>query len=163
MNSHQFFQVTISLLVLVPTHAQTQAMAPPIDRTKLERPFPVVTAEFSDIEKFYSSVRAKIEGAGFRVQREDSRNGVIEASKPDPGSTGGEDRIVVWIERDLQQPLSKVQVYVLFGHYEQVLTGTGKNLLRVAGYALPEAFIEQRIGDLRRSLLAMSKPAEKER
>ena len=121
----------------------------PKDPTPFERPSSLCTFNSSDVQRSFQKIVGIVSDQGFKSDGADLSNGQLSAWRRDSESSPNQDKILVWLERDFDQPQSKVHLYLLYGRYEQFFGANG-NLARVK---VDADFENQQIGTLWQKLI----------
>lgn len=79
------------------------------DPTPLEKPRPLISLELDPANAHEKVVKA-LGSQEFSHDTEDSRTGSIEARGPDPRTPGAFDRVIIWLERDYQEPSKRANM-----------------------------------------------------
>jgi hypothetical protein len=113
--------VLLAFVLFLSLRAQAPpAPAPTIHPDDLIKPEPLVILKASDPRELLLKIRNILNGQGFSIIKSDS--GSIEANhldrKDDPESDY--DRVIIWLERDLEKPAELIKVYLIWGRYELV-------------------------------------------
>jgi len=90
----------------------------PEDPTPLMRPRPLCSMKGSNPRAAVARLTALLASNGFTLEEASDVTGEIHARAK---LTDGEERVVIWIERDLSQPLLSFTVYLQSGRYQRVL------------------------------------------
>jgi len=110
-----------TLVVICPKSDWAQAPAPPIDRTPLARPKPICAKAEPDAAKVMRDLVSMATMAGFSPREQNTADGTLEAWKMDAPNSENSDRVVIWIERDLNRPANMIQIYLSFGRYMKII------------------------------------------
>jgi serine/threonine protein kinase len=86
-----------------------------------QRPAYLVAFKTGDGEKVFSKVSKALVDNGFMVSRSDSDRGELEATRNDSDSSGGSDKVLVWLERDFGKPNSLIKLYFVYGRFETLI------------------------------------------
>lgn len=130
----------------VPVTAQQPGK--PEDPRELARPVSLCNIKRTDPRAALQELLSLVEGAGFTITVVHWNQGDLEASKPDGSAS---DRLVLWIERDLTEPTTRLNVYVAYGRYEQFWGAL--DLKRVV---VDAKFEESRIGTLKQRIVKLA-------
>jgi hypothetical protein len=118
--------------------------------TPLQRPAYLVVFKTGDGGKVFSEVSKTIVDNGFMVSRSDSDRGELEATRNDSGSSGGSDRVLVWLERDFEKPNNLIKLYFVYARF-QTLVGHDEPVRVKTG---PQQE-KQQVGSLKQALLLL--------
>jgi len=129
-----------------------QQPAPPIHPTPLARPETLVSISSDNPVKVLETVRQTISAAGYEIVRIDPLAGTLEATRADSGSSKDYDKIVLWLERDLREPTRYINLYLLYGRYEEILAAR-RDIYRVV---VSSAFEAERTAPIRKALMALA-------
>jgi hypothetical protein len=125
-----------------------QQPAKPLNPTPLERPSPVATVRTADVILTLHEARDSAVAAGFKVTKLDQGNLLIDARRLDRPGAKNYDRVLIWLQRTAQDPLKEVELYLLYGRYEEVWA----DQLDIYRVVVSDDFEEARIGALRTAL-----------
>jgi len=84
------------------------------DLTPFERPEPLFLVRSADTVRLFKEISGTVQGYGFTVTRNSSKEGVIEAFRRTQNEY---DKIIIWMERDFSEPTKYVKVYFSFGRF----------------------------------------------
>jgi hypothetical protein len=97
-----------------------QSVAPKLDESPFERPNVLLLLKSSTPAKAYQDMKRALTSDGFEITSESAASDEIHASRrtlpKDTTGTSPEDRVIVWLERDLATPTA-VRVYGLHARY----------------------------------------------
>ncbi|MGH7491167.1 MAG: hypothetical protein ACREOO_02105 [bacterium] len=131
--------------------ARAQQPAPPIDHTPLARPRPAGVFQTNDVQKLLRMISDSVQHAGYKVNSFDVREAALEATKPDDAQSKNYDKVIIWLERDVQEPAKFVKLYMLYGRYEYLLAQR-RDVYRIQ---IDQTFEQARVGKLKESLLML--------
>ena len=139
------------LLIVACCTVSIQAQQPgkPKDSTPFERPRSICIFSTSDVRNAFQKIVAIVANQGFKSDGVDWSNGQLSAWRSDSESSPNQDKILLWLERDFEQPQSKARLYLLYGRYEQFF-GVSGDLTRVK---IDADFENHQIGVLRQKLV----------
>ena len=132
---------------IVPIAAQQPGK--PKDPTPFARPKPLCTFNASDVHGAFQKLAGIVADQGFKSDGINWSDGELSASRRDSNTSANQDRILLWLERDFEQPQSKLRLYLLYARYEQFFGSSG-DLTRVK--ADPD-FENQQVGQLKQKLI----------
>jgi hypothetical protein len=144
--------VTLKCLLIVvvwctvSVHAQQPGKSK--DPTPFARPKFLCTFNTSDVHNAFQKILGIITVQGFKSDGINWSDGELSAWRRDNSASPNQDKILVWLERDLEQPQSKVRLYLLYARYEQFF-GTS-DLTRVKA---DSDFESQQVGQLKQKLI----------
>src|SRR3989442_2720737 len=121
----------------------------PKDPTPFARPKPFCTFNTSDVRVAFQNVAGIVADQGFKSDEVNLSYGQLSASRRDNDGSPNQDKILVWLERDFEQPQSRVRLYLVYGRYEQFFGANGE-LTRVK---VDSDFESQRVGQLKQKLI----------
>jgi hypothetical protein len=138
------------LLVVVCCTVFLQAQQPgkAKDPTPFGRPKFLCTFNASDVRGALQKIMGIVADQGFKSDGINWSDGELSAWRRDSNTSPNQDKILVWLERDFEQPEAKVRLYLLYGRYEQFF-GTS-DLTRVKA---DSDFESQQIGQLKQKLI----------
>ena len=126
------------------------------DLTAFARPKSLCTFNTNDPHGTLQKILDIISAQGFKSDGIDWSMGEINASRRDSGNSPDQDKLLIWLERDFEQPQTKVRLYLIYGRFEQWF-GTNGDLVRVKA---DEYYEGVRIGKLKQNLIDLaSKPS----
>jgi hypothetical protein len=140
--------VTILYCVLPKTGSPQQPVA--LDPSPLERPSAMTVIKTRDPIALYGSLAKLVTEGGFTIMSQDSRSGTVIGTKNDETSVENYDKVVVWLERDFQQPSEFVNVYFAYGRFEKVFGRSEPARIKIT--AQDE---QHRVGQLKQALLLL--------
>ena len=97
----------------------------------------------------FQKIVAIVTNQGFKSDGVDWSSGQLSAWRSEGESSPNQDKILLWLERDFEQPQSKLRLYLLYGRYEQFF-GVSGDLTRVK---VDADFENHQIGALRQKLM----------
>ena len=131
---------------------RAQAVAPPINPAPLEHPSPLVTVSTADMAGLLAKIRGALRAADFEISRLDAARFVVEARHPGIPAKGF-DRILVWLEWNPHEPGRTVELYLVYGRYEEIWTQEGRETHRVV---VNQAVEDQRAGPIKQALIDLA-------
>ena len=142
------------LLVVVCCIVSLSAQQPgkPKDPTPFARPKPLCTFNTSDVRVAFQKVAGIVADQGFKSDGINWSDGELSAWRRDGNSSPNQDKVIVWLERDFEQPQSKVRLYFVYGRFEQFF-GTNGELTRVK---VDPDFESQQVGPLKQKLIDLA-------
>jgi len=129
-----------------------QAVAREINPAPLEHPQSLVTIRTRGPSKLFSRIQDSVRSAGFEISRVDATRFLLDARRPG-APTKDFDRILVWLEWTPQEPLKSVDLYLLYGRYEEIWTQEGKGTHRVV---VDQSFEDEHVGQVRQALIQLT-------
>lgn len=85
------------------------------DPTPFEPPKPICTLKIVDLDVAVNALAKVLAVRGFSLESTSEQNGQIFAKKVDGDA---EDRVLIWLERDLAKPNERFRVYFAGAIYE---------------------------------------------
>jgi hypothetical protein len=128
----------------------TQKLAPPVDPTPLERPFPLYIMKIDTNFILLDLIADTLESYKFNIVRRDDREQLIEAQRLDAPNSKDHDKILIWLERDFQEPKKYVKIFFQYGRYLKIWS----EIKRVKVNSDQET---ERIGKLKKAIISISK------
>jgi len=129
--------------------ASAQDPAPQIDPAPLQRPARLVAIDTHDIDLTFAKIRAAVIASGFAIANTDPDTYFLEAIRPFTGPPPSYDRVIIWLQRSVQKPLTRVDVYLGYGHFEEIIAEKTDYLRVVVG----TPYIDSHVGPLKKRLL----------
>lgn len=131
MKKHVLIFVTL-LLLFSASSLKGQAPAPPIDNAPLERPnyLTIFKIKNGDSESYFTAILDSVKKYGFSIVQNDLKEKLIVAEKHVGFESKNYDKIIIWFERDFQQPLVYVKVFLLCGRYKYII-GAKSGVFRI--------------------------------
>ena len=140
----------LCLMMLFAANCWTQEPAPPLDPTPLERPIPLSIVKI-DIHFILLDVIADtLESYKFDIVRKDEREQLIEAKRLDSPDSKDHDKVLIWLERDFQEPQKYVKIFLQYGRYLEIWSDVKRIKIN------PEEENE-RNGKLKKAIISISK------
>jgi hypothetical protein len=102
------FSIVVLLVFAFPVASQQPA--PKVDMTPLARPGPLAVIRVQDPATLLAKVADVLRRGGFLLRQTDTRDQFIDATRPDSAPSKNYDRVLVWLERDFQDPSQTVKV-----------------------------------------------------
>ena len=136
----------------------TQAAAPPLDPSPFSRPHSLCTIAGTEPQEALSKIIEKVKAEKFSIDEIDPGEGYFTASRTDnaPASSGAVnervDKLIGWIERDLNHPTDHFKVFLIYGRYEKVWAGT----LEMRRILVNDTYETGKVGTLKQHLVAMA-------
>ena len=146
-------RTAISLLcfmMLVAANSWAQEPAPPLDPTPLERPIPLCIVKIDTHFILLDLIADTLESYKFDVVRKDEREQLIEAKRLDKPDSKDHDKVLIWLERDFQEPYKYVKIFLQYGRYLEIWSDVKRIKIN------PEVENE-RIGKLKKAIISISK------
>jgi hypothetical protein len=123
-------QVCLPVLVYCTFPFFITSPARPKDQDLFTRPKSLCTINTTDVRPTFQRVLDIVVSEGFKSDGINWSDGEFSAWRRD-GDSQAQDKIIVWLERDFEQPQSRVHVYILYARYEQFLGITGLTRVQV--------------------------------
>jgi hypothetical protein len=140
----------LCFMMLFAANCWTQEPAPPLDPTPLERPIPLSIVKI-DIHFILLDVIADtLESYKFDIVRKDEREQLIEAKRLDSPDSKDHDKVLIWLERDFQEPQKYVKIFLQYGRYLEIWSDVKRIKIN------PEEENE-RNGKLKKAIISISK------
>ena len=154
MSRKRWASISIPLLLLVlfrTGFAQPLGVAPLTDPRPLERPTPFAFVDTGDSARILPGIAAVLIDFGYSIQV--IEKALIDAKRLDSLDPQDDDqdydRVIVWLERDFDRPLERLNVYLLYGRYEMIWGET----TRIFRIMLSEEDEAARVGALRSAII----------
>jgi hypothetical protein len=128
-----------------------QAPAPRIDPTPLARPSPLAVLQTPDPANVLDRIAVIVRNQGFVVSQLNVSDQVIEARRPDAARAKAYEKVLIWLERDFNQPATRVKIFFLYGRYEEILASR-RDVYRVEVSSAEE---DANVGTLKQALLSL--------
>jgi hypothetical protein len=135
----------LALLLLAPVHLFGQQIREP-DPTPLEAPKPICTLRLADLDTAIQALSKVFTTGGFSLESASDETGQILAKK---AQGNGENRVLLWLERDLNKPTERFRVYFAAGRYEPFFGF--QNLQRAL---ITDGDFHQRFGSIKAAIIA---------
>lgn len=107
----------LAALVVFSQPSLSQQPGKPKDPTPLARPKPLCSINGSDLRQTVKILVDVAGKSGFRVDRTDWDSGEIDTTRLDSDGVS-EDRVLLWVERDIRDPNTRFRVFFLYGRFE---------------------------------------------
>jgi hypothetical protein len=143
------FPLPVPSPTLPPTPPEPE-IAPPINPEPFAKPKPFMVIQTGNARQLLKAISDSTKRFGFTITHDDPTEFQLEAVKACEFPVR-EDRVLVWLERDIQKPREYIRVYFLFGSFMRIL-GDNEGFSRVEVSAEAEV---QRVGALKKSLLSL--------
>jgi hypothetical protein len=138
MNMRSLVRVLMTLMVLLYLTSCALVSSGDIMREDISRPEALATIKANDPHDLLSRIRDILQNEHFSIIKSNSAS--IDArhlDNPD-NEESAYDRVIIWLERDLNDPLQYIRVYFVWGRYEMIL-GSTRGIRRVfADHESPE-------------------------
>jgi hypothetical protein len=128
-----------------------QAPAPRIDPTPLVRPSPLAVLQTPEPAGVLNRIAVIVRSQGFIVSQLNVADQVIEARRPDPARAKAYDKVLIWLERDFNEPAARVKIFFFYGRYEEILASR-RDVYRVEVSSAEE---DAHVGTLKQALLSL--------
>jgi hypothetical protein len=142
------------MLFLITGSLFAQQPGPQINEEPLQRPKPLVVLETNQPTVLMERIKTTIVNNGFKIDQVDMREQYLEATKLDGPESKNYDKIIVWLERDIEYPNRYLKVYFLYGRYIEMIS----RKLDVYRIKITPSEEEGRIGQLKQSLISIKIP-----
>ena len=97
----------------------------------------------------FQKVASIVADQGFKSDGINWSDGELSASRRDTDGSPNQDKLLVWLERDFEQPQSRVRLYLVYARYEQFFGANGE----VTRVKVDSDFESQRVGPLKQKLI----------
>jgi len=150
------------IMILITTNCWTQdpapsppsppppAPAPPLDPNPLERPLPLSIMKIDTNFILLDLIADTLESYKFNIVRRDDKEEVLEAKRVDTPDSKDHDKVLIWLERDFQEPQKYVKIFLQYGRYLKIWSDVKR--IKVD----PDEETE-RIGKLKKAIISISK------
>ncbi len=135
--------VCCTVFLLAPQPGKTK------DPTPFARPKPFCTFSTTDVRTAFQKVASIVADQGFKSDGINWSDGELSASRRDSDGSPNQDKLLVWLERDFEQPQSRVRLYLVYARYEQFFGANGE----VTRVKVDSDFESQRVGPLKQKLI----------
>jgi len=146
--------IRVVLVVVISSCLVPRSSAPqqpvPLDPTPLERPSAATVARTRDATVLFTAVGKVVTDNGFTILSQDARSGTMAATKSDEGSGENYDKVIVWLERDFQQPSEFVNIYFQYGRFEKIFGRSEPARIKISTQDE-----QRRVGQLKQALLSL--------
>ena len=140
----------LCFMMLFAANCWTQEPAPPIDPTPFERPIPLSIVKVDTHFILLDVIADTLESYKFDIVRKDEREQLIEAKRLDKPDSKDHDKVLIWLERDFQEPQKYVKIFLQYGRYLEIWSDVKRIKIN------PEVENE-RIGKLKKAIISISK------
>jgi hypothetical protein len=149
-----YWAFIIAFLLVISCDVWGQVAAPPIDLTPFERPayLTLISIQNKDSEKMLEIIADSVKKYGYSDVHIDLKEQKIEANKYDVKDSRNFCKILLWFERDFQQPDKIIKVFLYCGRFEYMMAKT-TGIFRVK---LSESMEDQYFRKLRNSIESTS-------
>lgn len=141
----------INFLLSFSATCWAQAVAPPILDLPLERPKYLAVIQTENAAPLLGRISDLVKREGFNIDQVDAKDQQLMATRRDGPQSKSYDKVIIWLERDFQEPDKFVKIFFLYGRYMEVL-GAEAGIHRVK---IPYSVEEERIGKLRQSVSSL--------
>jgi hypothetical protein len=140
---------------MITTDILGQVIAKPVDPTPLERPqyVTIISIHKEDADKVLEIIADTLRKCGYSNVHSDIKEQKLEAEKHDFQDARNYCKVLLWLERDFQEPEKFIKVFLQCGRYEFMIAGTSGSYRVV----MTESMEEQYFGKLRNSIESISK------
>lgn len=138
------------LMLLITANSWAQEAAPPLDPTPLERPIPLSIIKVDSNLALLDIIADTLAIYKFDLVRRDDREQVIEAKRMDAANLKDHDKVLIWLEKDFQEPEKYIKIYCQYGRFLKIWD----DVKRVKVDAGEET---ERIGKLKQAIISISK------
>lgn len=149
MQSNQTVFILL-LMILIPAITDAQDAAPPLDPTPFERPIPLSIIKADTNLVLLNIIADTLARYRFELVRRDDREQVVEAKRMDAPNLKDHDRVLIWLEKDFQEPEKYIKIYLHYGRFLKIWN----DVKRVKIDAGEEA---ERVGKLKQAIISISK------
>jgi hypothetical protein len=135
--------------------ARAQQPGKPRDPAPFGRPQSLMTFTSADPRRTLADLVEIMRRHRFDVSDLNVEKGELRAVRKDRETSEDSDQLLLWIERDLANPTSRVSVYFLYARFEKFF-GTPEGPVRVK---IDQQFEQTRIGALKNDLVQYARVA----
>ena len=140
----------LCLFLCVPSWGQQ--IAPPILKEPFGRPKYLTVIQTNNASTLLRTISDLVKKEGFRIDQLDVKEQQLEATRQDNVPSKNYDKVIIWLEKDFQDPDKYIKVYFLYGRFMEILAEE-KGVYRVK---VTDSAEEGRIGKLKQSIIALS-------
>lgn len=141
-----FLLLSIMLLFF---NLKSQEVAPPLNSEPLERLEYLAIIDTGNGEILMKKIQDIVEKNEFTIEKIDLREALIKAERAAKKKQEGYDRVVIWLERDFQEPSRFIKIFFLGGKFLEIVGATSG--IRRVYYGPGEE--ETRLGKLKREIM----------
>lgn len=145
-----FLATTFFVLIFSFKISWSQEPAPPVDPTPLERPLPLHIMKIDTNFILLDLIADTLENYKFNIVRRDDREQLIEAQRLDAPNSKDHDKVLIWLERDFQEPQKYLKIFFQYGRYLLIWS----DVKRIKVDSDEEA---ERVGKLKNAIISISK------
>jgi hypothetical protein len=148
-----YLYFALAFIFLISENVGGQDAAKPVDPTPFERPayLTYISIRKENPEVLLRTIADSIKKYGYADVRIDFKDQKIEAKKNDVNDPRNYCKVLLWFERDFQEPDKSVKVFLLCGRFEYMIAKT-TGIYRVK---LSESAEDQYFGKLRNSIISL--------
>lgn len=115
-----FFILILPVALSISGYAQDQPPPPvQLDPRPIERPLVFYFFKTNDATRLLDSVENIIKKAKYEIVNRDENNQQLEAKRK-INQTRDFEKILIWLERDFENPELKLKLYFFYGYYQKV-------------------------------------------
>jgi hypothetical protein len=151
MKTRIYAGIAVMCLFLCAT-VRAQQIAPPILKEPFGRPKYLTIIQTNNASTLLKTISEMVKKEGFKIDQLDIKEQQLEATRQDSAPAKNYDKVILWLEKDFQDPDKFVKVYFLYGRFMEILAEE-KGVYRVK---LTDSAEESRIGKLKQSIIALS-------
>ncbi len=140
----------LMLMILIPAATWCQEAAPPLDPTPFEKPMPLSIIRVDTNLVLLNIIADTLARYKFDLVRRDDREQVIEAKRMDASDSKDHDRVLIWLEKDFQEPEKYIKIYFQYGRFLKIWNDVRRVKIDVGEES-------QRIGKLKQAIISISK------
>ena len=143
------FSATVVVVARLPAFAE--------DPTPLKPPKPLVRIEASNDSTLWKAILNILKKFEFKLTNLDSKENVIEATRyhksvGDLLPSRDYDSVIIWLERDFDEPNKYIKIYLAYGLYSNVLA----DISGARRFKTSPLWEEKNIGKLKEALVSIS-------
>ncbi len=146
--------IFLVLFFMINTHnfLHAQAIAPVIDPTPLELPKPLMVIPTDTPSSLLKIITDTLKVYKYQITRSDFKEYIIEAKRNIKSNSQDYDKIIIWLERDFNEPLKFIKLYFIHGRYLKIVSQK-TSIERIYINASQE---DAYVGKLKKALIAIS-------
>jgi hypothetical protein len=138
------------IMILITTNSWAQEPAPPLDPTPLARPVPLSIIKVDTNLALLDIIADTLARYKFDLVRRDDREQLIEAKRMDAPDSKDHDKVLIWLEKDFQEPEKYIKIFCQYGRFLKIWDEVKRVKID------PEEETE-RIGKLKQAIISISK------
>ena len=142
----------LAQLCLSPLSLLAQDIARPLDPAPLERPAKLRSFRSALPTALLALLRDSVARHGYLIVERDDDNLTFAAKHPDTPARPDYDKLLVWLERDATDPMTRLHLYLLYGRFEEVWVASRRGIHRVQ---VDDDFRDEHVGSILALLLAL--------